>query len=93
MTAPRSLKAYHKITRQLHYIFIYFFFKFNKEEIIGLFFIFVLFDFDFKIFMFIQFIHTVAPSSLPGLKPEAHMYVLAMVLIFSIPLYFGFKSS
>uniref|UniRef100_A0A1B0A691 Uncharacterized protein n=1 Tax=Glossina pallidipes TaxID=7398 RepID=A0A1B0A691_GLOPL len=30
------------------------------------------------IFMFIPLIHTVAPSSLPGLKPEAHMYVLAM---------------
>lgn len=36
---------------------------------------------------------TVAPSSLPGLRPEAHIYVLAMVLIFSIPLNFGFKSN
>lgn len=37
--------------------------------------------------------HTVAPSSLPGLKPDAVIYVLPMVLIFSMPLNFGFSSS
>lgn len=36
---------------------------------------------------------TVAPSSLPGLSPDAHIYVLAMVLIFSIPLNFGLRSN
>lgn len=36
---------------------------------------------------------TVAPSSLPGRKPEATMYVLPIVLIFSIPLNFGFNSN
>lgn len=36
---------------------------------------------------------TKAPSSFPGLSPEANMYVLPIVLIFSIPLNFGFKSN
>lgn len=36
---------------------------------------------------------TVAPSSLPGRSPDATMYVLPIVLIFSIPLNFGFNSN
>lgn len=36
---------------------------------------------------------TVAPSSLPGRRPDATMYVLPIVLIFSIPLNFGFSSN
>lgn len=37
--------------------------------------------------------HTVAPSSLPGRRPDAVMYVEPMVLIFSMPLNLGFSSS
>lgn len=36
---------------------------------------------------------TKAESSLPGLRPEASMYVLPMVLIFSIPLNLGFNNN
>lgn len=36
---------------------------------------------------------TVAPSSLPGRRPDATIYVLPIVFIFSIPLNFGFNSN
>lgn len=36
---------------------------------------------------------TIAPSSFPGLNPDAIMYVLPIVLIFSMPLNLGFSSS
>lgn len=36
---------------------------------------------------------TIAPSSLPGRKPDAVMYVLPIVLIFSMPLNFGLRRS